>query len=322
MFGIGLPELIVIFVILVLPIGAILFFILLSSKSKKKAISKIISNKNMEVAMSYCMKCGKEVLEGTAFCQHCGGDLSATPSSVQTPSMTSGLTNEDFVAFVGKNSEKYLPKFAKFNVGGIDSFKATWHWPAFFVPFWWMLYRKLYGWAVLAFFLCIIPYVGLITGFVWAIVANRLYYNHAKKKLLEIKQLHPAPETQKAVITVTGGVGNAALMIGAVIGVVAVIGILAAIAIPNFIAYRNRACQATVRSELTNLKVMEESYFAEHKRYSNNLRDLNFAPATSDVTVEIISADEECFEARGTHAQLHEYISIDCNGLKQNSNRR
>ena len=276
----------------------------------------------MEVAMSYCTKCSKEVLEGSSFCQHCGGNLSATPNSIQTSSMSSGLTNEDFAPFVGTNSEKYLTKFAKFNVGGIDSFKVTWHWPALFVPFLWMLYRKMYGWAILAFFLGIIPYVGLVTGFVWAIVANYIYYKHAKKKLLEIKQLHPAPETQKAVITVTGGVGNAALIIGALIALVAVIGILAAIAIPNFIAYRNRAYQATVKSELTNLRTVEESYFAEHNRYSNNLRDLNFAPATSDVTVEIISADEECFEARGTHAQLHEYISIDCNGLKQNFNRK
>ena len=241
MFGLGLPELIVLFVILVLPIGGILLFILISSNSQKRTISRIVSNKNMEVAMSYCIKCGKEVLEGNSFCQHCGGNLSATPNSMQTSSMSSGLTNEDFAPFVGKNSEKYLTKFAKFNVGGIDSFKATWHWPAFIVPFLWMLYRKIYGWAILAFFLGFIPYVGLVTGFVWAIVANYIYYKHAKKKLLEIKQLHPAPETQKAVITVTGGVENAALIIGALIALVAVIGILAAIAIPNFIAYTNRA---------------------------------------------------------------------------------
>lgn len=245
MFGLGLPELIVLFIIVGLPIGGILIFILISSNSQRKTISKIVSNKTMEVAM-FCSKCGKETSEGSSFCQYCGGSLSASPLNTQSPIMTAGLTVEDFTAFVGKNSEKYLPKFAKFNAGGIDSFKATWHWPAFFVPFWWMLYRKLYGWAVLAFFLGIIPYLGLITGFVWAIVANRLYYNNAKKKLLEIKQLHPAPETQKAVITVTGGVGNAALMIGAVIGVVAVVGILAAIAIPGYLGMQERARKGAI----------------------------------------------------------------------------
>ena len=97
MFGLGLPELIVILV-LPLPIFGILLFIVISSNSQKKAISKIVSNRTMEVAMSYCSKCGKEVLGGSSFCQHCGGSLSATPSSVQTPSMTSGLTSEEFAS--------------------------------------------------------------------------------------------------------------------------------------------------------------------------------------------------------------------------------
>ena len=198
--------------------------------------------------MFYCSKCGKEAIEGSSFCQHCGGSLSPTQDSTQTAS--SGLTNEDFRTFIGKNSEKYLAKFAKFNADGADSFKATWHWPALFVPFWWMIYRKMYGWAALAFVLGIIPYVGLLTGFVWAIVANYLYYNHAKKKLLEIKQLHPAPETQKAVITVTGGTGNAVVIIGAVIGIVFVIGILAAIAIPAFLGQQEKARKKAIESSV------------------------------------------------------------------------
>ncbi|MBF0203807.1 MAG: DUF2628 domain-containing protein [Desulfamplus sp.] len=268
--------------------------------------------------MSYCIKCGKEVLEGSSFCKHCGGDLSAIPNIMQTSSMSSGLTNEDFITFVGTNFEKYLRKFAKFNVEGIDTFKATWHWPAFFVPFWWLLYRKMYGWAILVFVTSWIPYIYAFNQIVLAITANYIYYKHAKKKILEIKQQHPEPETQKAVIAVTGGVKNAVFI---VIAIIAVVGILAAIAIPNFISYRNRAYKATVKSELTNLKVVEESYFAKYNRYSNNLRELNFAPSTPNIIVEIISADEECFKARGTHARLHEYISIDCNGLEQNSNR-
>lgn len=217
MFGFGLPELIVI-LILLLPIGGFLLYTILSINSHKKVISTIISNKTKDVAM-FCSKCGKEISEGSVFCQHCGGSLSVADSGTQSQIMTAGLTVDDFAAFVGKNSKKYLPKFAKFTAGGTDSFKATWHWPAFFVPFMWMLYRKMYGWAVLALFTGIIPYVGLITGFVWAIVANRLYYNHVKKKLLEIKQLHLAPEIQKAVIAVTGGVDNVALVvIGILVG--------------------------------------------------------------------------------------------------------
>jgi Tfp pilus assembly major pilin PilA len=221
----------------------------------------------------FCSKCGKEISEGSSFCQHCGGNLSVATVGTSSQIMTAGLTVDDFATFVGKNSEKYLPKFAKFNAGGIDSFKTTWHWPAFFLSFWWLLYRKLYGWAAIAFFLPFIvvfslsltgmavagsnaafyPLVSLVVWaallsirFGWAIFANRLYYNHTKKKLHEIKQLHPAPETQKAVITVSGGTGNVAVVLGAVIGSVAVIGILAAIAIPGYLGMQERSRKAAL----------------------------------------------------------------------------
>lgn len=247
MFGLGLPELIVILFILVPPI----VLVMLSNSNRKKAI-KIILEKNKEKAMSYCSKCGKEVLEESSFCQYCGWNLSDSQTGVQTSTTPSGLTKDDFAAFVGKNSEKYLVKFDKFNVGGIDNFKATWNWPAFFVPFWWLLYRKIYGWAILAFFLAIIPYVGLITGFGWAIAANYLYYSHAKKKLIEINQMHTSQETRKAVIMVTGGVGNATLVIGLILGGIAIIGILAAIAIPNFLKFQEKSRKASIIKAMTS----------------------------------------------------------------------
>lgn len=251
MFGLGLPELVVILIIFVLPIGGILLFSAISSNSQQKAIARIITNRTKGAAM-FCSKCGKEISEGSSFCRNCGESLSASSGGSQSQIVTAGLTVADFAAFVGKNSETYLRKFAKFNAGGIDSFKATWHWPALFVPFWWMLYRKLYGWAALVFLTSWIPYIGwLILPIVWAIVANRLYYNHAKKKLLEIKQLHPAPETQKAVITVTGGTGNVVLVLGAVLVSVAVIGILAAIAIPGYIGMQERAKKGAISRALS-----------------------------------------------------------------------
>jgi Tfp pilus assembly protein PilE len=157
------------------------------------------------------------------------------------------ITNADYARFISKNSEKYLSKFDNFKVGEVDSFRATWHWPAFFVPFFWMLYRKLYGWAILAFFIGIIPYIGLLAGIVWAMVANYIYYKHAKKKLLEIKQQHPTPKTQQAVMAVKGGTSSAALIIAvAFVGLIAVAGILSAISIPAYMDY-------TVRSKISDV---------------------------------------------------------------------
>ncbi|WP_320041315.1 prepilin-type N-terminal cleavage/methylation domain-containing protein [uncultured Desulfobacter sp.] len=49
--------------------------------------------------------------------------------------------------------------------------------------------------------------------------------------------------------------------------VVAIIGILAAIAIPNFMAYQCKAKQSEAKSNLGNIHVMEEAYFAEHDTY-------------------------------------------------------
>lgn len=247
MFGIGLTEVIVIFVIFVISMR---FFLLRSSNSQKKTISKILSNKKIEMAVSYCTKCGKAVLGGSFFCNHCGANLSSGKSSIHNPSVSSVLTDDDFATFVGKNSEKYLRKFAKFSIGGIDSFKATWHWPAFFVPFWWMLYRKIYGWAILALVTVWIPFLPVV----WAITANYIYYRQTKKKLLEIKQLHPSPETQRAVIAVTGGVEYAVLL--TILISLAIIGILAAIAIPQFETYRQRAYDAQIRPEIQSAYTM------------------------------------------------------------------
>lgn len=269
MFGLGLQELIVILVILGIPAVVFLIVLLYNNLTKRRLIQ------SKGVVMAYCTKCGKEVVEGSSFCQNCGEKLSNLQSGIQNPAMSSMITDEDLTTFIGTNATKYLTKFKKFNIGGIDNFGATWHWPAFFVPFWWMLYRKIYGWAVLAFFIGIIPYVGLFSGIVWAIMANYIYYRHAKRKLLEIKQLHPSPETQKAVIAVTGGVGNVALLIGVLIGLVAVIGILAAIAIPGHIGMQERSRKGAITRTATSAQPELQSWLnASVKKGENaNLRE-------------------------------------------------
>ena len=97
---------------------------------------------------------------------------------------------------------------------------------------------------------------------------------------------------------------------------IAIIGILAAIAIPQFMTYRDRAYKLAVISELNNLRAAEEAYYETHNRYSDNMDDLDFVMTAPGVTIELISADEECSEAIGTREGLRKPVLIDCNGVK------
>ena len=55
----------------------------------------------------------------------------------------------------------------------------------------------------------------------------------------------------------------------------------------------------------------------KHNRYADTLKALGYSPATPQVTVQILSADGDCFEAEGKHEQLGEPLLIDCRGLKK-----
>ncbi len=50
--------------------------------------------------------------------------------------------------------------------------------------------------------------------------------------------------------------------------VVAILGILAAIAIPGYIGYHKRAARTEAYSNLQNLRLLEEQYFAENSAYT------------------------------------------------------
>jgi type IV pilus assembly protein PilA len=59
--------------------------------------------------------------------------------------------------------------------------------------------------------------------------------------------------------------------------VVAIIGLLAAIAIPQFIAYRTRAIDTQMKSDLKNAAMAMESYFAEFKIYPASVGSISTA---------------------------------------------
>jgi type IV pilus assembly protein PilA len=75
--------------------------------------------------------------------------------------------------------------------------------------------------------------------------------------------------------------------------VVAIIGILAAIAIPQFSAYRKRAYEAALKSDLRNAATAEEAYFAQNFTYrtgsvtSGNLEGYNKSAAITTMTAVV-----------------------------------
>jgi prepilin-type N-terminal cleavage/methylation domain-containing protein len=85
--------------------------------------------------------------------------------------------------------------------------------------------------------------------------------------------------------------------------VVVIIGILAAIAIPKFANTKGKAFQTTMKSDLKNLTIMEESFFADSFKYSTDLTSLQFKQSTG-VGVPAITTGAGFWLATITHPQL------------------
>lgn len=100
-------------------------------------------------------------------------------------------TTQDYVAFIGKNADRFIPKFENFSINPM-SFHASWNWPAFLASFWWFLYRKMYLWAGLCFLSMCIPYLNFVAWIGWAVAANHLYFQHIQKKVSELKSFQGA----------------------------------------------------------------------------------------------------------------------------------
>lgn len=124
------------------------------------------------------------------------------------------LSEEEYIdLFVGPISDKYMANFRKFGIKGPSSFVPTWHWPAFFVPFFWLLYRKLYLHAIGVLVLSFIPGINILTCVAMGLTAYYLYFRHAQSSVIAIKRATSPAEIGYA-ITREGGVKPAAVYVG------------------------------------------------------------------------------------------------------------
>ena len=84
--------------------------------------------------------------------------------------------------------------------------------------------------------------------------------------------------------------------------VVAIVGILSAIAIPQFAAYRARAFNARVESDLRNAAAAQESYFIDNSAYSSSQAELEAVGlAVSEGVVLAITGTATSFTINSSH---------------------
>lgn len=193
--------------------------------------------------------------------------------------------------FIGpKNANYYLNKFDAFKSQGGS---VSWNWPAFFIASIWLLYRKMWlnaflYWIVLPITLMVITgvlatagagaasglfYYGsywFITFIIMPMFANRLYYQHAQKKINKVVSVTSSREQQSIEVARRGGTSAIALVIVPFI-LVFVVGIVAAISIP---AYQDFTVRSQV-SEGMNVSVGAKTAVTEYYLDAGELPENN-----------------------------------------------
>jgi len=266
----------------------------------------------------FCPKCGNSNDDSAKFCSGCGSVLPQAIKDVPPPQTENDAPrnpDEFYKAIVGpKNQDYYLNQFSRFDSNGkVD---ASWHWPAFFVTFYWFLYRKMWLNALIYFFL---PYlVMILLGIAAAVVgnsadtvisisyglflialfvlppmyANALYYKHCKKKITEASLSSQDLQRRLGELSGKGGTSNVVLIFVLVFVFIAFIGILAAIAIPAYQDYTTKARLVEAVAVGRNAADSVANYYNQHQEVPNSLEQTGFATPIPP-TVKELSVNSE-----------------------------
>ena len=266
----------------------------------------------------FCTQCGNANNEAAKFCLGCGAAMQAgVHGSANTPSMPASTAGsgevgleipeeEFFKAVIGpKNQDYYLSQFARFDEAG--KARVTWHWPALFVTFYWLLYRKMWLNAFLYF---VAPYVIMIpVGIVAAIAgtsgggdsilavgnllflgavfllpplfANALYYRHCKKKIAEVRASTGEVQRQLGELSGKGGTSGVIIIFILAFVFIAILGILAAIAIPAYQDYTTRARTVEGTSVGKSAADAVANYYYSHQVVPSSLSQAGYVPSPS-----------------------------------------
>lgn len=255
-----------------------------------------------------CPKCGASSDAAAKFCVKCGASLD--PAAEMSPAERQ---RELYKAVIGpKNQDYYLSRFERFDEDGKAG--MSWHWPAFFLTFYWLLYRKMWRYGLIYFFAPYLIFIAIgiaaglmsgnaesITGIASAIYwiaalflpplyANALYYKACKERIAKAEASSPEYQRQLGELSGRGGTSGGIIVVVALFIIVPVIGILAAVALPAYQDY-------TVRAKMAEAIVFGDSaarsvgdYYRQQQKMPANLTEAGFTkhvPASvSDIVLD------------------------------------
>lgn len=216
------------------------------------AVSLAKINKPQTVS---CGRCGFQNGSSAKFCAECGFDL----SKKERNTLSTGLDDKTIVnmeeyykaAIGSKNQNYYLRVFHQFDKNG--KVGLSWHWPAFFVTIFWLLYRKMWlntiAYLAFTYFftsalekfllgagfsketLGMIYFIEFLAIFIIpSLYANNFYYWHVKKKIMKSKLLYPDIQKQLFWLSAKGGVSVIWAVLCVVISV-SIVGTLVAVVV-------------------------------------------------------------------------------------------
>lgn len=212
-----------------------------------------------------------------------------------------------------KKAGYYVPLFYRFDQGAS---RASWNWPAFFVTFFWLLYRRMYGPAV-AYLLGLplalaIVMIGLMLMFgevlagalvnlgtfvlVFVIVplfANAIYHWHIRKRIEKLAADAPSQDALLQRVIGQSATAGVPVIIGVVcLWAVFAVGILGAIAIPAYQDYVIRSQVSEGLAIAAHVKRAVATTYASSNRWPADLRSAGLEPPPDGKYVRAVEVSD------------------------------
>jgi hypothetical protein len=210
-----------------------------------------------------------------------------------------------------EKADYYVPRFMRFDQPGAPT--RSWHWPAFFVSFFWFLYRRMYrDWALYCLLVPFLLAVGsgivsailgralgdatyyvTVTGYSFVLLpmyANSLYHQTIKRRIVELERKVPEFPSRVLVLENTPHTTHLMWVCLPVVGF-ALLGIVTAIAIP---AYQNFVIRSQVVEGLAmadHLKSAVVQSYEANKEWPESLDGLPLVQPLSGRFVSRLSVD-------------------------------